>query len=72
MDLDKSIGGANFDLMQLKESIKIADYEKDKEIIDRKNLTEEFESIKLMVKQILFLNSGRKEKETTARKQESP
>ena len=69
--LDKETATANFDLMQLKESIKMAEYEKDKEIRDRKALTEEFESTKVMVKEILFLNFGRKEKETNNRKPES-
>ena len=62
MNLDKNIATSNFDLVQLKESIRLAEFEKDNEVKERQNLTEEFESVKVMVKQILFLNFGRKEK----------
>ncbi|CAM5999286.1 unnamed protein product [Sphagnum balticum] len=50
--LYKSIATAEFELLQVAESIKLAEREKEKEVMERKRLTEEYESLKVVLKEI--------------------
>ena len=49
----------------------MAETERDKEIKDRKRITEDYENTKTLLEQILFMNVTRKDKETMTRKKES-
>lgn len=46
----------------------MAENERDREIRERKKITEDFEDIKSMLQQILIMNISRKDKETMNRK----
>lgn len=70
--LDSSVSTANFNLMQLQESIKMSDLDREKEIRERKKVTEDFEFTKTMLMQILDMNLSRKDKEIQNRKKQSP
>ena len=50
----------------------MAELQKDKEIKERKRLTEEFEQKKTMLEEIKKLNESRKEKQLANRRKESP
>ena len=50
---------AEFDLLQVNQTIKLAQNEKEKEVLERKKYMEEYESLKMILMQIKVLNEGR-------------
>lgn len=67
MNVDRGIIGVKFELMQLDEALKMAEMEKDKEIKERKKVTESLEGNKLILFSILQMNASRKDKEAENR-----
>ena len=56
---NQNIATAEFDLLQVNQTIKLAQNEKEKEVLERKKYMEEYESLKMILMQIKVLNEGR-------------
>lgn len=48
----KKIAGSDFELMQVEASIRLAIEQKEREVIERKRLMEEFESLRVVLKEL--------------------
>lgn len=55
----KNIAVSEFELMQLESSIRLAAEQKEKEVIERKRLMEEFESLRAVLRELETLNASR-------------
>jgi chromosome segregation ATPase len=62
-NLEESIARANFNITQLVESLKMAELEREKEIHERKEMTEEYDEKQRMLSEIVELNKVRQERE---------
>ena len=63
----KNIASAEFELLQINEAIKLAQSEKEKEVLQRKKYMEEYESLKTILAELKVLNFARITKETQMR-----
>ena len=63
----KNISGAEFELIQLNQAIKLAQDEKEKEVLSRKKYMEEYEALKKILNEIRSLNLIRITQETVNR-----
>jgi chromosome segregation ATPase len=67
----KNIASAEFELLKINESIKLAVSEKEKEVLQRKRYMEEYESLKTILGEIKSLNDVRINQETSIKMRES-
>jgi hypothetical protein len=67
----KSMASSEFELMQAEASIRLANEQKELEVIERKRLMEEYESLRVVLKELETLNANRLSQEVANRKRDS-
>jgi hypothetical protein len=67
----KSMASSEFELMQAEASIRPANEHKELEVIERKRLMEEYESLRVVLKELETLNANRLSQEVANRKRDS-